>query len=145
MKNSLNTRVIAGKTTGFVIGLIGFFAIPMVMPEATLMLQFGFLFWYTMMGAMIGFLGVMDSHPWFHFRMNAWFRGIFFGGFMNLALALIAYDTLEALFATASMFTGMSPFWLVLEGAIVGLIIDLIATKKGGEGPRTVIDQESIA
>ena len=31
-----------------------------------------------------------------------------------------------------------SPFWFVLEGAFVGLIIGFVATRLGGEGPQTV-------
>jgi hypothetical protein len=27
-----------------------------------------------------------------------------------------------------------SPFWFVLEGAVVGLLIDYLATRHGGEG-----------
>jgi hypothetical protein len=30
-----------------------------------------------------------------------------------------------------------SPFWLVAEGAVVGLLIGYFATRFGGEGPET--------
>lgn len=31
-----------------------------------------------------------------------------------------------------------SPFWFVLEGAVIGLIIGFFATRFGGEGAETV-------
>ena len=31
-----------------------------------------------------------------------------------------------------------SPFWFAAEGAVIGLIIDYLATKFGGEGKETV-------
>lgn len=32
-----------------------------------------------------------------------------------------------------------SPYWIIIEGAIVGLIIGYFATKYGGEGKETVM------
>ena len=32
-----------------------------------------------------------------------------------------------------------SPFWFVLEGAIIGLVIGYVATRFGGDGAETVL------
>ena len=133
-------RVVAAKMTGFIIGLIGFVSIPFIFPDASLMLRFGVLLWYTIVGGMIGLVGIMDHHPIFHFKLNPWMRGIAIGGVMNLALALIAFDVLSSLMASTASFADMSPFWIILEGMIVGVIVDLVATKRAGDGPSIVTE-----
>lgn len=127
-------RMVIGKSLGFLFGLIAFFVIPMVLPDVSMMMRAGVLLWYTMMGAMIAMFGVMDYHPIIKIRMNAWCRGAMIGASMNFILLLVAYDALAPHLATATVFTDISPFWLVLEGAVVGVIIDLMVTKKTGEG-----------
>jgi hypothetical protein len=61
---------------------------------------------------------------------------------MNFVLTLLAYDLLAefmyAMFGADGMIS--SPFWFVLEGAFVGLIIGYLATRFGGEGAATVQD-----
>jgi len=70
------------------------------------------------------------------------------GGWMNFVLSLFAYDTMKAMltamFGSNAILT--SPFWFVLEGAIIGLLIGYLATRFGGEGKSTVdMDQQSNA
>ncbi len=59
---------------------------------------------------------------------------------MNFVLTFFAYDTMKdmlvAMFGAEGVLT--SPFWLTLEGAIVGLLIGYLATRFGGEGAETV-------
>ena len=59
---------------------------------------------------------------------------------MNLLVVLLAYDFLQAVMHSFFGADGVitSPFWFVLEGAIVGLLVDGAATRYGGEGPGTV-------
>ena len=58
----------------------------------------------------------------------------------EFVLTFFAYDAMQvamhAFFGADSFL--QSPFWFVLEGAIVGLFIGYSATKFGGEGPETV-------
>ena len=142
-KPSIMGRLAIGKLVGFVIGLIGFIALPFVWDGSTLMLQFAVLFWYTTIGAIIGVFGVLNYHPVLHLPMPWWFRAPLLGGWMNLVLTLFAYDLFQGMIATmlGGSFAGMSPFWFVLEGAIIGFIIGGIATKFAGEGPETVTHQ----
>ena len=127
-------RVVVGKSLGFIVGLIGFVCMPYVFPEVSMMTRVGILFWYTLMGGMIAVFGVIDYHPVLKMRLNAWVRGVILGGSMNLALVLVGYAAIQPLMQSATIFTGMSPFWLVLEGAVVAVVIDLVLTKKTGEG-----------
>jgi len=133
---SLIRRVGMAKTVGIAVGLVGFFMVPNLWPEEGLWLRWGLLLWYILFGAVIGMFGMIDVHPVFNFRMPFWFRGILFGAWLNFVLALLMHDKLTELFATLPPpLDGFhSPFWIVAEGAIVGLLIDWIATRFGGEG-----------
>lgn len=138
-KPSLLARLTIGKTVGLVFGIIGFVGLPMVWDGSSLMLQWGILLWYTTVGAFIGVFGVMNYHPILHMPMPWWFRGPWIGAWMNFILTLFAYDTFSLMLTEAfnGAFAGMSPFWFVLEGAIIGLVIAWFATKYGGEGAET--------
>ncbi len=71
--------------------------------------------------------------------MPFWFRGIFFGGWLNLVVTWLAYDQLAALMAGMSEPWNLlqSPYWFAAEGAVIGLIIDAVATRFGGGGMST--------
>jgi len=107
-----------------------------IMSDASLMLRFGVLFWYTTLGAFIALLGIMDEHPTLHFKMPFWLRGIVLGGWMNLVLVLIAYPVMQQVLTEVS--PALSPFLLIIEGMLVGLLIDYICTKFAGEGTRII-------
>jgi hypothetical protein len=136
---SLVTRIAVGKTIGFVFGLIGFLMIPYVLPGADPMLRWGFLLWYTTLGAVIAIFGVFDRHPLLNLPMPWWIRAPLLGAWMNFVLKLLLHDRLAefsaALFGADGPFS--SPFWFVAEGALIGAIIGYCATRAGGEGPET--------
>lgn len=136
---SLVTRIAAGKTVGFIFGLIGFLTIPYVLPGADPMMRWGFLLWYTTLGAIIAIFGVFDRHPLLNLPMPWWVRAPLLGVWMNLVLTLLIHDRLAefsaVLFGTDGPFS--SPFWFVAEGALVGAVIGYVATRLGGEGPET--------
>ena len=100
--------------------------------------RYGFLVWYTTFGALIGMFGVVDFHPLLKFAMPFWFRGLVFGAWFNLVATLLAYDKIAACLAALDWGGIRSPFWFVVEGALVGLLIDWIATRFGGEGKTLV-------
>ena len=136
---SLVTRVAVGKLIGLIIGLSAFFLFPLMMPEAAPMQRWGILVWYITFGAIIGVFGVMVRMPVLGFAFPWWCRGALIGGWLNFAMALMAYDQLAgvmlAMFGEGGLF--VSPFWIVAEGVMVGLIADYFATRCGGEGGKT--------
>jgi hypothetical protein len=137
-KPSLMTRIVVGKTVGFIVGLLAFVFLPYLAPDSGWLLRFGVLFWYTTLGAIIAVFGVFNWHPLFKIPMPWWLFAPIVGAWMNLLLALIAFPTFEALMLAIFGPDGLrSPFWLCLEGAIVGFIIGYFATRFGGEGPAT--------
>lgn len=141
-RNSLITRIAIGKIVGFAIGLMGFVFLIFVTPEAPLMLRWGVLLWYITLGAIIGVYGVFTWHPILRLPMPWWFRAPMIGAWMNFVLTLFAYDQFNLLMISVlgntDLFT--SPFWFVLEGAIIGLLIGFLATLFGGEG-KEIVDE----
>ena len=136
----LNTYIIkrvgVAKIIGLVIGLAGFFMIPSIWPAEGMWLRVGILLWYTTFGAVIGVFGLFDYHPMLKFRMPFWFRGPVFGAWLNLVLAFMMHDKLMVLMPQLEgILAGFkSPFWIVAEGAVIGLLIDGVATTVAGEG-----------
>ena len=137
---SLITRIAIGKGIGFVFGLIGLIVWPYFLPEASWLLRWGILFWYTTVGAFIGMFGVITWHPILKLPLPWWVRSSWVGAWMNFVLVFFAYDALKATMVYTFGADGAlsSPFWFVLEGAIIGLIMGYFATRFGGEGEETV-------
>ncbi|MDH5630844.1 MAG: hypothetical protein OEY96_11895 [Gammaproteobacteria bacterium] len=139
-KPSLITRLVIGKSIGFVFGLLGFIFLPYFYPESGWLLRWGILLWYTTVGAVIGIFGVLTYHPVLKLPFPWWFRAPILGAWMNFVLTFFAFDTMQAILHNMFGEDGFmtSPFWFVAEGAIIGLIIGYFATKFGGEGKETV-------
>lgn len=137
---SLMTRIAIGKGIGFIVGLAGLIFLPSFMPEASWMLRFGILFWYITVGAFIGVFGVMTYHPVLRLPMPWWFRSTLIGAWMNFVLTLFVYDNFKLIMEQTFGPDGAisSPFWFVLEGAIIGMIMGFFATRFGGEGKDTL-------
>lgn len=137
---SLITRIAIGKSVGFVIGLLGFFMLPAMFGENDLMVRWGFVFWYTTVGAFIGVFGVFTWHPVLNLPMPWWFRSIWIGAWMNFVLTLFIFDRLQSYMTVYFGENGAlsSPFWFVFEGALVGLLMGFLATRYGGEGKETI-------
>ena len=65
---------------------------------------------------------------------------------MNFVLVLFAYDKFETLILqTLGQDTFFSsPFWFVLEGAIVAFVMGFFATTLAGEGKDTLREMENV-
>ena len=137
---SLMTRIAIGKLVGLVFGLIGLIFLPHFLPEASWLLRWGILFWYSTLGAIIGVFGVITWHPVLRLPMPWWFRSTLLGAWMNFVLVCFAYDDMQRMLEHTFGPDGAlhSPFWFVLEGAIIGCIMGFLATRFGGEGQETV-------
>jgi len=137
---SLTRRIAIGKLIGLVFGIIGFFCLPLIWPEADGWTRWGILFWYITVGAMIGLVGVYTEHPVLHFPMPWWVRAPLIGAWMNFVLTFFAHDVMRQMLAV--MFgpdsTLVSPFWFVVEGALIGAVMGFFATRFAGEGSHTV-------
>ena len=137
---SLTRRIAIGKSIGLVFGVIGFVCLPMLWPEADPWTRWGILFWYVTVGAVIGLVGIYTSHPVLQFPMPWWVRAPLIGAWMNFVLTFFAYSAMSQILTAVFGPNGLlsSPFWFVVEGALISAIIGYAATRFAGEGPETV-------
>ncbi|MBO6503422.1 MAG: hypothetical protein JJ850_14550 [Kordiimonadaceae bacterium] len=137
---SLITRIAIGKAVGLVIGLLGFLLAPAMIPDIDIYFRWGLLLWYASIGAVIGVFGVFTYHPILKLPMPWWVRAPIIGAWFNFVLALFTFDKLGT-YMSAILSDGgrtASPFWVVLEGALIGLLIGFLCTRYGGEGRETI-------
>jgi hypothetical protein len=134
---SIMTRIAIGMGAGFLLGFAGFLMVPYVLPNADPMLSWGFLLWYTTLGAVVVVFGVFDWRPTVSRLPPWWIRAPLVGAWMNFVLTLLIHHHLRefsmVLFGAEGFLT--SPYWFVAEGLLVGLIIGYAAARLGGEGP----------
>jgi len=79
-------------------------------------------------GFTVGLAGFMTVHPIFKFRLPTILRGLQIGIIISLSLALGSFMGPNADLAKQG-------FWVTLIfGGIIGMIIDLVATKFAGQG-----------
>jgi len=137
---SLITRIGIGKLVGFLFGFAAFIFLPCFLPDASNLLRWGLLFWYTTLGAIIGVFGVFTYHPILKLPFPWWIRAPLLGAWMNFVLVFFTYDVMELMLIELFGEDGIlsSPFWFTAEGAIIGFIIGFFATRFGGEGKETV-------
>ena len=114
-----------GKSLGFVVGLLGLCLLPLFVEQMPMMPRLGLLCWYTTFGGVVAMSGCIKRHPLLCFAMPWWLTGALVGAWLNLVLALMFYDALEetmiAMFGERGILR--SPFWVVVEGVFVGVLI----------------------
>jgi hypothetical protein len=139
---SMLLRIAYGKTIGFVFAGAGILILSDWYVDLSTAFKWGFVLYYTIIGALIGLTGIMTYNPVVKLPLRWWFRGPWLGAWMNFVLMLFIYDDLSTfqaqVFGAASIFS--SPWWFVVEGATLGLFMDFICTKFAGEGMKTVMD-----
>lgn len=135
-KESVAGRVIIGKTIGLIFGLLFILFLPTVGFELLDMMGLGALLLFVLMGAMIAFVGQFDRHPVFDFKMKWWLVGAGVGALFMLLFVLLTYSELEMIMSsTLVSWTGLtSPFWALIDGAVIGLIMSYVETKIAGKG-----------
>lgn len=125
------------KTLGFIVGVVILILLPLIPFETTLEFKIGFILLIMMMSVTIGLLGVFAHPPMFPgWKFNWWTRGPLVGIFFFLILVLFAKDEL-GLFMSLDIvnWTGLtSPYWALIDGALLGGLIDYVTTKVCGEG-----------
>jgi hypothetical protein len=136
-KHSLAGRLAVSKAIGLIVGFLTLLILPLVPVETTLEFKLGFVLLIVMMSVMIGFFGIFTHHPLFtSWKLNWWTRGPLVGILFFLILVLLAKDELGPFMSLDIVaWTGLtSPYWAILDGAILGGFIGYITTKICGEG-----------
>ena len=134
MKHSVTNRLVIGKTIGFIAGLAVFLLAPLIGITLDVKFGLGLILFYTMVGAFTAFVGIFDRHPVLNFAMPWWFRGLAIGIIMHVMLVLLSYDQLAVMLQQMDFLGMVSPWWAVIDGAILGLIMAFAETKIAGEG-----------
>lgn len=137
-----NTRSIAGriavaKVTGLVIGSFTILLLSLFSAETSFEFKMGILLLIVTMSVMIGFVGMFERHPVFpRLVMHWWLRGPSMGIFFFLILVLLTKPELTAIMSLDILaWSGLtSPYWILIDGAILGGLIGYITTKICGEG-----------
>jgi len=129
-------RVAITKTIGFVFGGVLFFLLPALGADFGTLFGLGLWLLYMLMAVMIGMMGMFKRHPILNFPVNFWIRGGIAGFLFHLLLILLAYSQVESILTLeAFAWTGFtSPWWILVDGVIYGIIIGWFATKFAGEG-----------
>lgn len=146
IKPSLLTRIFFGQLIGFVFAAVSVILFHHNYPDLGWMSQLGFVLYYIIIGASVGMMGVITYLPLLEMPITWWMRGPWIGGWMNLALMFLIFDELAIIqsrsFGESSILA--SPWMFILEGAILGLLIDFICTKIAGEGIECVANDKNI-
>ena len=135
LTNPLLVRPIGiGKAIGLLFGLAGFVLLPVVAPGSGWLLRWGVLFWYLTLGALVAMTCILTQRPVSEPPMPWWLMAPGLGAWMNFVLTLFAYDEMKMVMVAMLGDNGIlqSPFWFVLEGAIVGLVIGYCVRRFGG-------------
>ncbi len=135
-KQSVTGRIVVGKLIGLVIGIFCLAVLPTFGFPVVSYFGLGTIIMFMMMGVMIGFVGQYDQHPLFDFKMSWPLRGAAVGfGFM-LMYVLLSYNDISVVMQSSVVsWMGLeSPFWALLDGVVIGMIMGYVETKFAGEG-----------
>jgi len=135
---TLGKKIFWGKMIGFLLSILGVLSIIVLVEgyQAYTKFLYAVLLWYPMLGAMITLSSVMEEYPIFKWKLYLW-RGVLIGAVFNFIFALLAYEKIVSLFEAflnVELSEGVIISVVVLEGVLVGLLIDYVTTKKFGEG-----------
>jgi hypothetical protein len=124
-QSKLMMQIVIGKVLGLLIGLSGFFMVPLFLIDVGPMFQYGILLWYITFGAIIGLMAQVTYHPLFKSPMPWWLGAGLMGAWLNFMLTFFAFDIMETIMLQVFGQDGIiqSPFWFTAEGLILGLLI----------------------
>ena len=134
MNEKLMQRSYFAKGIGGLIGIFILIFLPYMWPDVTMHMRIGIFVGFALMGGTIAVSGIFTQIPMFNFKLTATVRGALLGGSFALVFVLVSFDLLVTYMQTATIFTGLSPYWIMIDGIVIGAILDIVATKKTGEG-----------
>ena len=142
MKNfklkSVTGRLVVGKTIGLVFGI--FVMAFLTIYDYPFFSYFGLsmLLLFTLMGVLVAFMGQYDRHPYFNFKLSWWMSSVIAGVLLSLMFVLSAYSEIKFVLG-AQLFTELgfhSPFWFLVDGTIVALIMGYLQKRFCGYGEK---------
>ena len=134
---SMMRRALIAKSAGMAVGCLILLITPWIYPNVGFDTLIGWWLWMIAFGGIIALAGLYDRVPLFGWPLPFWIRGPFLGLALFLILALIAEQDISAWLAQAPDWWPQSlrnRFLILIDGALLGLIFDWLATRWGGEG-----------
>lgn len=108
--------------------------------EATTPFIWSIMLHYLALGMLVFLGGFFTVHPVFGFRIAAWWRGPI------MSFLITFYSATGSLMHPIEHMGKWEVFWwIVISGAIIGMILDLCGTRWGGEGTDLLKQVESPA
>ncbi len=134
--HSVTGRMFIGVIIGTIVGVLSIALLPMFGFPLFSMFGFGTLITFVMMGFTLGLVGMFDYHPILGFKMRWWLRGAVAGFIFTLMYILLGYDSINIIMQSnlVSWMGFSSPFWVLIDGTCIGLIMGYAETKFAGEG-----------
>lgn len=134
--HSVTGRMFIGVIIGAIVGVLSIAFLPMFGFPLFSMFGFGTLITFVMMGFTLGLVGMFDNHPILGFKMTWWLRGPIAGFIFTLMYILLSYDSMTVIMQSGIVsWTGLSsPFWGLIDGTCIGLLMGYMETKIAGEG-----------
>jgi hypothetical protein len=129
-------RIALAKLLGLLLGILGYFILSASSAHSD-MLLLGLVGWFATLGALVGMIGFYQTIPVFNVPIPVWLRGGWCGAWLGLLLVLVAHGPLAQLTAGIAWLPDVftSPWWLVVEMAFWGGVIDLGVTAAFGSVP----------
>jgi hypothetical protein len=133
--HSIAGRVAVGMSIGVILGLLIMGLAPSFNMPVVSMFGLGTLLMFMLMGAFIGLIGIFDRHPVFDFKMAWWIRGIIGGILFMLMYIFLSYDMLTVIIQSEllSWMGFRSPFWALLDGLFIGMLMAYIEMMVAGD------------
>lgn len=130
----LYRRAALSKALGLLVGLGAFWLHTRLSPDSGLGLRLGLVVLYLTLGGIVGIVGFVNRVPVFGLPFRPLWRGAAMGAWMGLLGALFGGPELGALIAAVPLMPAIlaSPFWLVIEAALVGALLDVVVSRATG-------------
>lgn len=129
MKHSLKNRIFIGVC----IGVVAWFCASIALVYLWLQLTIAYMIWltllYVFLWILLAFAGLYSHHPLFNFTLNRRLRGLFFWIMTHLMLLLLSIDTIQYISQSINIWGMVSPYRVLLDGAILWLIMSYFETK----------------
>lgn len=132
MENNIH-KIILGKLIGLSIALVYVILANIIIDEEiSLRLQVGIMLWYTTFGAIIILARIVFDNDLL-ITVKFPYGSIFIGSWLNFVILMVSYEELQQIILSlfilnkSSIFS--SPLLFVLEGVIIGVVIDYLVAR----------------
>ncbi len=127
--------VVAGITHAklvlFVFGALAFMTVSLFQPEVSLLKRIALLLWYPTIAGVAAASNAVDLTSFKPFCWRWWQRTVLIGAWLNLLIVIFTSDGMQnfSMVVQLSFDLLTSPYWFVVDGAIIGLVAGYTSNK----------------